>query len=214
MNQYQMGVGLYQTACEASPNRQQINLWLNEGKSNIWISRELKHLYNEQISDKSVGKYRKYYEETVQKELEATPEYQAKIQTMNDEFNMSLGKVKSVDVLSKLTDLIETSAGMLADAHDRDVKINDVKDMRMVQQTMIDAIKVYGDTVLKAQKVEQISQNPDLLRPTNININIRSALTDILRSVMDNNGETDFDIIDKLRGGNVQDDIIEEDCED
>lgn len=198
MNQYQLGVGLYQTACESSPNRQQINIWLNEEKSNIWISKELNRVYGEKISDKSISKYRKYYEEEVQRQLEATPEYQAKIQVMNDEFNMSLGKVKSVDVLAKLTDLISDSADLLAHAKEDDIKINDIKEMRMVQQTMIDAIKIYGDTVLKAQKLEEINKNPDLLRPTTVNVNIKSALTDILRGVM-GNGESNFDIIDRLR---------------
>ena len=43
----QMAVGAFQTACEASPNKQQIDMWLNEGKSNLWISRELQSRFNE-----------------------------------------------------------------------------------------------------------------------------------------------------------------------
>ena len=39
-----MAVGAYQTACEASPNKQQIDQWLNEGKAAAWISRELNRL--------------------------------------------------------------------------------------------------------------------------------------------------------------------------
>ena len=37
----QAAIGTFQTACEMSPNKVQIDTWLNEGKSNLWISREL-----------------------------------------------------------------------------------------------------------------------------------------------------------------------------
>lgn len=221
----QMGVGLYQTACEGSPNKHQIDVWLNEGKASAWISRELKKVYGETISDKSVAKYRKYREELIQRELETTPEYQTKLKTMNENLLMGIDKIKTVDVMSKLTDIIEQSADMLSDAHDRDIQINDVKDMRMIQQTMLDAIRIYGETVVKAQKVQEISKDPSLLRPTNINFNIKSTLTEILKGVMGDGNGQNFDVIDRLRnakatgaGSNVYDtggfsgDIIESGC--
>ena len=34
--------GMYQLGCEASPHRQQIDAWINEGKTNKWISDQLK----------------------------------------------------------------------------------------------------------------------------------------------------------------------------
>ena len=79
----QLAVGAFQTACEASPNKLQIDQWLNEDKSCIWISRELKMRFQESISDKSISKYKKYRQEALQTELEKDPTYQAKIHTVN-----------------------------------------------------------------------------------------------------------------------------------
>ena len=76
--------------------------------------------------------------------------------------------------------------------------------MRMVQQTMLDAISVYGETMLNAQKYDEINNNPSLLQNNNttININIKSALTDILKGAMED-GANGYAIIDKLRSGIV-----------
>ena len=81
-----MSTGMYQTACEKSPNRQQIDQWLNEGKSSVYISKKLMEIYGENISSKGILKYKKYRDEFIQKELEKSPEYQAKIKEVNEQF--------------------------------------------------------------------------------------------------------------------------------
>jgi hypothetical protein len=208
----QMAVGAYQTACESSPNKIQIDQWLNEDKSSMWISRELKMQFGETISDKSITKYRKYRQQAIQTELEKQPDYQAKIQAMNEHLVNGIGQIREVDVISKLADTIDDCAEMLADARDRDVQIKNVQDMRFVSQTMLDAIKIYGDTVLKAQRFNKVENDPTLLKPVTISVGAKDALKDILKEVMnDGNG---YELIDKLRngirgnvGGGIQGDI-------
>jgi hypothetical protein len=78
--------------------------------------------------------------------------------------------------------------------------------MRMVQQTMLDAINAYGETMLNAQKFAEIQNDPSLLqnKSTTININVKSALTDILTEAMKTGGDS-YGIIDKLREGVIHD---------
>lgn len=195
--------GLYQTACEASPYRQKIDIWINEGKANLFISRELAKL-GEKISDKSIAKYRKYREEFIHCEMEKDPVYQGKLKEVNQTFIDKVGQIKEVDVLGHLSDVIETCADMIQDAKDRDVQVKTAQDMRFMQMTLLDAIKIYGDTMLKAQKFAAVQQNPELLKPSVINVNIKSILTDALKEAMANgNG---YELIDSLRAGIRNDD--------
>lgn len=198
--------GMYQLGCEASPHRQQIDAWINEGKTNKWISEQLRDLGG-YISPTSVAKYRKHRDEIIMKELEETPEFQAKQMMVTEQFNQSVAKIQKVDLIGRLSELIEDSAEMLEDAKERGIQINSVKDMRMVQQTMLDAITAYGETMLNAQKFAEIQNDPSLLqnRNTTININIRDTLTDILKGAV-NSGTDGFSIIDKLRSGINQSD--------
>lgn len=193
--------GMYQLGCEASPHRQQIDAWINEGKTNKWISDQLKEMGG-YISPTSISKYKKHRDELIMKELESTPEFQAKQQMVTEEFNKSVAKIQKVDLIGRLSELIEDSAEMLQDAKMRDIQINNVKDMRMIQQTMLDAISAYGETMLNAQKFNEINNDPTLLqnKQTTININVKSTLADILRGAMED-GENGFSIIDKLRSG-------------
>ena len=140
--------------------------------------------------------------ELIMKELESTPEFQAKQQMVTEEFNKSVAKIQKVDLIGRLSELIEDSAEMLQDAKMRDIQINNVKDMRMIQQTMLDAISAYGETMLNAQKFSEINNDPTLLqnKQTTININVKSTLADILKGAMED-GENGFSIIDKLRSG-------------
>ena len=192
-----MAVGAYQTACEASPNRQQIDQWLNEGKAAAWISRELNRLYGEKISDRSIMKYKKYRDEWIQQEIEKDPLYQAQTQEIREQLNDGIGKIRKIDTISRLADVIDDSAAMLQQAKEDQVKIRTAQDFKFVAGTMLDAIKLYGDTVLKAQRFEKVNEDPSLLRPTTINVNVKAALTDILGNAMKTGG---YDLIDKLRG--------------
>ena len=198
----EQNTGMYQLGCEASPHRQKIDAWINEGKTNKWISEQLREL-DGYISPTSISKYRKHRDEVIIKELEETPEFQAKQMMVTEQFNQSVAKIQKVDLI-RLSGLIEDSAELLADAKARDIQINSIKDMRMVQQTMLDAISVYGETMLNAQKYDEINNNPSLLQNNNttININIKSALTDILKGAMED-GANGYAIIDKLRSGIV-----------
>lgn len=193
--------GMYQLGCEASPHRQQIDAWINEGKTNKWISDQLKEMGG-YISPTSISKYKKHRDELIMKELESTPEFQAKQQMVTEEFNKSVAKIQKVDLIGRLSELIEDSAEMLQDAKMRDIQINNVKDMRMIQQTMLDAISAYGETMLNAQKFNEINNDPSLLqnKQTTININVKSTLVDVLKSAMADEGDS-FSIIDKLRSG-------------
>lgn len=192
--------GMYQLGCEASPHRQQIDAWINEGKTNKWISEQLRDLGG-YISPTSIAKYKKHRDEIIMKELEETPEFQAKQMMVTEQFNQSVAKIQKVDLIGRLSELIEDSAEMLEDAKERGIQINSVKDMRMVQQTMLDAITAYSETMLNAQKFAEIQNDPSLLqnRNTTININVRDTLTDILKGAM-NDGDG-CSIIDRLRAG-------------
>ena len=192
---------MYKMGVEASPHKQQIDAWLNEGKALTWISNELKGMGG-YLSTNALSKYKKARDERIQKELEKTPEFKAKQQMVTEQFNDSVAKIQKVDLIGRLSELIEDSAELLEDAKMRGIQINNVKDMRMVQQTMLDAINAYGDTMLKAQQFEEINNDPSLLKKqsTTININVKSALTDILRSAMEEGGDG-YGIIDKLRAG-------------
>lgn len=192
---------MYKMGVEASPHKQQIDTWLNEGKALTWISNELKGMGG-YLSTNALSKYKKARDERIQKELEKTPEFKAKQQMVTEQFNDSVAKIQKVDLIGRLSELIEDSAELLEDAKMHGIQINNVKDMRMVQQTMLDAINAYGDTMLKAQQFEEINNDPSLLKKqsTTININVKSALTDILRSAMEEGGDG-YGIIDKLRAG-------------
>ena len=193
--------GMYQLGCEASPHRQQIDQWINEGKANKWISDQLKEMGG-YISPQSIAKYKKHRDEIIMKELEETPEFQAKQMMVTEEFNKSVAKIQKVDLVGRLSELIEDSAELLEDAKFRGIQINSVKDMRMVQQTMLDAITAYGETMLNAQKFAEIQNDPSLLqhKSTTINIDVKMALTDILKGAMEG-GENGYGLIDRLRTG-------------
>lgn len=197
----QQNYGMYALGCEASPHKQQIDQWINEGKSNKWISEQLRELGG-YISPTSIAKYKKHRDEQIMKELEETPEFQAKQIMVTEQFNKSIAAIKEVDLIGRLSDMIEDSAELLEDAKIRGIQINNVKDLRMVQQTMLDAISVYGETMLNAQKWKEINDDPSLLqnKSTTININVRDTLTDILKGVMDD-GTDGYSIIDRLRAG-------------
>jgi hypothetical protein len=195
--------GMYQLACEASPHKDQIDTWLNEGKTFKYISENLRALGDEfYISTNSIAKYKQYRDEMIQKELEQLPEYQAKKQEIQARLNDSVAKIQTVDLVGRLGDVIEDSAELLRQAKYDDIKIGSVKDLRMVQQTMIEAVKVYGETMLNAQKFDAINKNPDLLqnKNTNITINVKNALSDILKGAMQDGG-SGFEFIDRLRAG-------------
>lgn len=201
--QVSSNTGSYQLACEASPNKQQIDVWLNEGKSQKWISDQLKEM-GDYISVNSIAKYKKYRDEQIQTELMADPVYQAKVYEVNEQLSESIAKIKKVDMLGELAEIIDHSAELLADARMDGIRINSVKDMRMVQQTMLEAIQAYGDTMLKAQQYRAVEEDPSLLQKKNttININIRSALADILSNAMKEGGNGNgYGIIDQLRNG-------------
>lgn len=197
----QQNYGMYALGCEASPHKDKIDQWLNEGKTIKWISEQLKELGG-YISPASISKYKKHRDEQIKKELEETPEFQAKQMMVTEQFNKSIAAIKEVDLIGRLSDVIEDSAALLEDAKWRGIQINSIKDLRMVQQTMLDAVKIYGETMLNAQKFQEIQNDPSLLqnKSTTININVRDTLTDILKGVMED-GTDGYSIIDRLRTG-------------
>ena len=196
----QVAIGTYQTACEMSPNRTQIDMWLNEGKSNLWISKELQSRFNEKISDKAIGKYRKYREQHIQEQLAEDPDFQKKMIYAEQQVSNSIGKMQTVNVIDHLADTINHCAELLEQAKMDDIKIKNVQDMRFVSMTMLDAIKQYGDVMLKMQRFNAVNEDPTLLKPQTINVNIRGALTDILKGAMAGGGDG-YALIDKLRAG-------------
>lgn len=196
----QAAIGTFQTACEMSPNKAQIDMWLNEGKSNLWISRELQSRFNEKISDKAVGKYRKQREQLIQEQLNADPEFQKKMQYADQQLAHSIGKMQTVNIIDHLATTIQDCADMLAEAKMNNIQIRNVQDMRFVSMTMLDAIKQYGDVMLKMQRFNAVENDPSILKPQTINVNIRGALTDILKDAMSGNGGG-YALIDKLRAG-------------
>lgn len=203
-NKVSSNTGSYQLACEASPNKQQIDIWLNEGRTQKWISEQLKEM-GDYISVNSIAKYKKYRDEQIQKELMESPTYQAKVYEVNEQLNQSIAKIKKVDMLGELAEIIDHSGELLATARQDNIEIHSVKDLRMVQQTMLEAIQAYGDTMLKAQQYAAVQDDPSLLqnKNTTININVKSALTDILTQAMQkgNSDENGYGIIDQLRRG-------------
>lgn len=192
---------MYQLGCESSPHRQQIDTWINEGKANKWISEQLRDMGG-YISPQSIAKYKKHRDEIIMKELEETPEFQAKQMMVTEQFNQSVAKIQKVDLIGRLSEIIEDSAELLKDAKMRGIQINSVKDMRMIQQTMLEAISAYGETMLNAQKFAEIQNDPSLLqnKSTTININVRDTLTDILKGAM-TDGSDGYSIVDRLRAG-------------
>lgn len=192
---------MYQLGCESSPHRQQIDTWINEGKTNKWISEQLRDMGG-YISPQSIAKYKKHRDEIIIKELEETPEFQAKQMMVTEQFNQSVAKIQKVDLIGRLSEIIENSAELLEDAKMHGIQINSVKDMRMIQQTMLEAISAYGETMLNAQKFAEIQNDPSLLqnKSTTININVRDTLTDILKGAM-TDGSDGYSIIDRLRAG-------------
>lgn len=193
-----MAVGNYQTACEMSPHKQDIDQWLNEGKSAAFISRELERQFGEKISDRSVMKYKKYRDEWIQSEIEKDPAYQAQTQAIRDQMNDGIGKIQKIDCIAKLAQVIDDSSALIAQAKADQVRIKNAQDWKFVAGTMLDAIKLYGDTVLKAQRFDKVNEDPSLLRPTTINVNVKSALTDILSEAIKGGGGG-FELVDKLR---------------
>lgn len=196
----QVLIGTNQMACEMSPNKAQIDMWLNEGKSNLWISRELQSRFNEKISDKAVGKYRKQREQMIQEQLSADPNFQKKMAYADQQLANSIGKMQTVNIVDHLADTIQHCAEMLEQAKINDIQIKNVQDMRFVSMTMLDAIKQYGDVMLKMQKFDAVQNDPSILKPQTININVRGALTDILKGAMASGGDG-YALIDKLRAG-------------
>lgn len=201
MAENKQNYGMYQLGCESSPHRQQIDAWINEGKANKWISEQLRDMGG-YISPQSIAKYKKHRDEIIMKELEETPEFQAKQMMVTEQFNQSVAKIQKVDLIGRLSEIIEDSAELLEDAKIRGIQINSVKDMRMIQQTMLEAISAYGETMLNAQKFAEIQNDPSLLqnKSTTININVRDTLTDILKGAM-TDGSDGYSIIDRLRAG-------------
>ena len=201
-NQVSSNTGSYQLACEKSPNKQQIDIWLNEGRPQKWISDQLREM-GDYISVNSIAKYKKYRDEHIQQELMEDPQFQAKVYEVNEQLNESIGKIKKVDMLGELAEIIDHSSELLRHARQDGIEVRSVKDMRMVQQTMLEAIQAYGDTMLKAQQFKAVEDDPSLLKKdTNININIRTTLADILSDAMAKGGNGNgYGIIDQLRNG-------------
>lgn len=189
--------GKFQTACEASPHKLQIDQWLNEGKSASWISGQLEKL-GEKISDNAIGKYKRYREDRIQEELKKDPVFQRQMEVANQTLVNEVGKIKQIDVIKHIADTIDHCATLVQQAQDDEIKVRSVQDLRWIQTTMLDAIKVYGDVVMKMQAYGKIEENPDLLRPQ-VSVNAKNVIVDLLKGVDDN--ELRYKLIDSLRTG-------------
>lgn len=192
--------GKFSTAVEASPNKIQIDIWLNEGKSNLWISRELMARFNDKISDKSIAKYKTYRDDRVGKALNEDPAYQQQMMVANQKLVDETSKIKQVDILTHIQDTIANCSDLLKEAKLNEIQIRSIQDMRWVQQTLLEAIKLNADVVLKAQQFQKVEEDPSLLKP-NVTINgtTKNVLKDILMEVMKNDGG--YQLIDRLRTG-------------
>lgn len=187
--------GLYQkTACEESPNKNQIDQWINEGRSNSFISRRLAEL-GEKISDKSVGKYRTIREEYLQKELQKDPVYQAQIMKANETLVEEVGKFKQVNVMNHIAETIEHCAELIGQSKMDDIHIRSIQDLRYVQMSMIEAMKLYGDMAVKAQQMQKVEEDPELLRP-HVTVNVKGVLTEMLGGM---DAQQRLAMIDQLR---------------
>lgn len=191
MDQIRVDTGSYATACEKSPNKTLIDQWLNEGQSLNWISQQLK-ARGEKISDKSVGKYKRKREERIQQSLMTDPNYQQQISTINQNLVDGVAELKPINLMEHLNSTIEHCADLIKGAQDDDIKITKVQDLRMVQQTMLESIKVYGETVVQAQKYAKIEEDPSLLKPS-VNLEVKDVLVEMLGD------KNDTSIIDALR---------------
>lgn len=194
--------GLYATACEESPHKNKIDQWLNEGKSYSWISKQLSAL-GDKISDKSISKYDKYRNNQIQEKLMEDPMYQAQVKQANETLVEEVGKIKQVNVLNHIAETIQHCADLVEGAKLDDIRVKSVQDLRYVQMSMLEALKLYGDTMLKAQQMQKIEDDPELLKPT-VNINVKNVLVDMLSGADE---ETRFKMIDSIRnklsgGGN------------
>lgn len=194
--------GLYATACEESPHKNKIDQWLNEGKSYSWISKQLGAL-GDKISDKSISKYDKYRNNQIQEKLMEDPMYQAQVKQANETLVEEVGKIKQVNVLNHIAETIQHCADLVEGAKLDDIRVKSVQDLRYVQMSMLEALKLYGDTMLKAQQMQKIEDDPELLKPT-VNINVKNVLVDMLSGADE---ETRFKMIDNIRnklsgGGN------------
>lgn len=188
--------GTYATACEKSPHRTSIDKWMNEGKSNLWISKQLTGL-GEKISDKSISKYRQYRDEHLTKELMEEPMYQAQIQKANETLIEEVGKFKQINVLNHLADTIEYCAELIEFSKEDNIRVKGVQELRFVQMTMLETLKIYTDTIMKAQQFAKIEEDPSLLKPT-VTMNVKNVLVDLLGNM---NSEQKFALIDKIRVG-------------
>jgi hypothetical protein len=188
--------GLYATACETSKYKNDIDKWLNEGRSNAWISRQLEAL-GEKISGNSIAKYKGYREQHLQEELSKDPVYQAQILKANETLIEEVGKFKQINVMNHISQTIEHCAQLLQTSQDNDIQIRNVQDIRYIQMSMLESIKVYGEMLLKAQAYAKIEEDPTLLRPTN-SVVVKSALVDMLGGM---NNEQRAELVDRLRGG-------------
>lgn len=186
--------GLYATACEKSPYKDKIDQWMNEGRSDAWISRQLGQM-GDPISAVSVGKYRKYRDEYLQGKLAEDPMYQAQVQKVNQTFIEEVGKFKQINILNHLADTIDHCADLIELSKEDDIRIKKVQDLRYVQMTMLETIKLYGDLVMQAQKHAKVEEDPTLLKPA-VTINIKEILVDMLGGMDE---DQKFDMIDKLR---------------
>jgi hypothetical protein len=136
----------------------------------------------------------------IQEQLNENPDFQKKMAYADQQLSMSIGKMQIVNVIDHLATTIQDCADMLAEAKMNQIQIKNVQDMRFVSMTMLDAIKQYGDVMLKMQRFSAVQDDPTLLKPQTINVNIRGALTDILKGAMAS-GDSGYALIDKLRAG-------------
>lgn len=182
------------TACEKSEHKAKIDQWLNEGKSASWISKQLTNL-GEKISDKSVGKYRRKREEMIHEELMQDPAYKHKMDVVNQTLTDEVSKIKPVNVMNQLSTMIEHCAKLIGEASMEEIKIKNIKDLRFVQQTMLESIRLYGDMTMQAQKFGKIEEDPSLLKPTQ-NINVKQVIGEMIGGMEDGQRT---ELIDRLR---------------
>jgi hypothetical protein len=126
------------------------------------------------------------------------PLYQAQIQEANHALVEEVGKMKQINVMNHIAETIEHCAELMQTAKDEEIHVRNIQDLRYVQMTMLESIKLYGDIILKAQQFAKVEENPELLRPT-VNVHVKSALIDMLKGGMSDEQRTEF--VDRLRNG-------------
>jgi hypothetical protein len=191
--------------CVMSPNKALIDKMLNEHASFTSINKKLAEL-GESISVPAISAYAKKRENALLSSAVLSPEFQETSKRMMSMYNNAIGKIKGVDLLGKLESLIKYSEELVDDARIAGaVEIKNAKDLSMVGETLVKAITEYSKVIQIAQQIKEIDDDPSLIRPQNINVEIKDQIVNVLQ---DSIKSGNFGMVDQIRNA------IDVECEE